>query len=666
MKKRIISLTLILVTGNLFAQRYYDSLQQAFAASKEDTNKVKILYYFATWFESTNPDSNYYYSQQSLHLSEKLDYPKGAFFAGEAQFFSVNSRADYITSLRIALHCIELSKSVEDPNQRLITDEFAQSMLIIVSKEMKIPIEGMSDRKINSLIYTDGDFAARLDLIIASRFLNNHYYDSAIKYFELALHNSQIGSYNARYSCLYTAIYANELLKFGDYASAMKYFQIGIKLAEYYNNIYTKTRIFKDLVKYYMMSAKPDSAIYFGRQAIDLAYKYSFGDYAAEAGDSLANIFEGRHQPDSALRYSKVSRLANDSIFSSKQTQNFRIVMEENIRKQAEVEAAREKFQNKVKLYASLSAFAIVLLVSGILYRNNRQKQKANIVLVQQREEISRQRSKAEEALNELKSTQAQLIQREKMASLGEMTAGVAHEIQNPLNFVNNFAELNDELLDEMEHEFKSGHTTEGFEIAENIRQNMAKINQHGKRADDIVRGMLEHSRSSTGKKESVDLNAMVEEYLNLSYHGIRAKEKEFNCQINFIPDPKLPKINLVASDIGRVLLNLYSNAFYSINQKLLKQSLDYKRLLIVSTKSLNSSSGAGVEIRIRDNGVGIPKKIENKIFQPFFTTKPTGQGTGLGLSLSYDIITKEHGGTLEVDSVEGEYAEFIIQMPVQ
>ena len=322
------------------------------------------------------------------------------------------------------------------------------------------------------------------------------------------------------------------------------------------------------------------------------------------------------------------------------------------------------KFRNQLRMYGLLAIAIIFLLLLIFYFRTSRLRKKNNALLEKQNQSL-------EKAFKDLKTTQAQLIQREKMASLGEMTAGVAHEIQNPLNFVNNFSELNTELLDEMEHEFKSGHTSEGFALTESIKQNMTKINQHGKRADAIVKGMLQHSRISTGQKELTDLNALAEEYLNLCYHGIRAREKDFVCQVNFNPDPSLLMINIVPQDIGRVFLNLFNNAFYSMKEKplALKGNKDHHPSLTVSTRYINYPSGAGgaagsIEIRVRDNGMGIPAKIIDKIFQPFFTTKPTGQGTGLGLSLSYDIITKEHGGTIAVDSKEGEYAEFVILIP--
>ena len=272
---------------------------------------------------------------------------------------------------------------------------------------------------------------------------------------------------------------------------------------------------------------------------------------------------------------------------------------------------------------------------------------------------------KLNSTLNSLKKTQTQLIQAEKMASLGELTAGIAHEIQNPLNFVNNFSEVSVELANELKDEVKQSSLSEKEKkelekLVDDLVQNQQKINFHGKRADGIVKGMLMHSRSSSGQKEPTDINALADEYLRLSYHGLRAKDKTFNAAFKTDFDADLPKVNVVSQDIGRVILNLFTNAFYSVTEKKKQLNGEYEPTVSVTTK-MNDGK---VEVRVRDNGMGIQQKVIDKIYQPFFTTKPGGQGTGLGLSLSYDIVTKGHGGQMMVETKEGEYAEFIIQLP--
>jgi PAS domain S-box-containing protein len=276
-------------------------------------------------------------------------------------------------------------------------------------------------------------------------------------------------------------------------------------------------------------------------------------------------------------------------------------------------------------------------------------------------------KNQVEHALAELKATQSQLIQSEKMASLGQLTAGIAHEIQNPLNFVNNFSELSNELMEEMKEELAVGNMQLANEIACDILQNLEKINHHGKRAADIVKGMLQHSRTSTGQKEPTEINALADEYLRLSYHGMRARDKSFTADFKTEFDPNLPKINVIPQDIGRVLLNLINNAFYAVAEKQRRLQKtptgpeeNHKPTVTVSTKNL----GEWIQISVIDNGPGIPEEIKNKIFQPFFTTKPTGEGTGLGLSLSYDIIVKLHGGEIKVNSALDAGTEFIIVLP--
>jgi signal transduction histidine kinase len=287
--------------------------------------------------------------------------------------------------------------------------------------------------------------------------------------------------------------------------------------------------------------------------------------------------------------------------------------------------------------------------------------------------------SKIEKTLTDLKQTQTQLIQSEKMASLGELTAGIAHEIQNPLNFVNNFSEVSTELVDEMNAELATGNLQGATEISQDLKQNLEKINHHGKRAGDIVKGMLQHSRSSSGVKEPTDINALADEYLRLAYHGLRAKDKSFNATTKTDFDPSIGNANVIPQDIGRVILNLITNAFYAVSERSKSGISGYEPTVVVSTR-LESGTHAGIigitniiKIIVKDNGKGIPKKVLDKIFQPFFTTKPTGQGTGLGLSLSYDIV-KAHGGELQVETKEarpddpvgrGEGSEFIIYLPV-
>ena len=292
------------------------------------------------------------------------------------------------------------------------------------------------------------------------------------------------------------------------------------------------------------------------------------------------------------------------------------------------------------------------------------QKDKLEELVNERTAEILKQKDDLQQALTNLRETQALLIQSEKMASLGELTAGIAHEIQNPLNFVNNFSEVNTELIEELKSERLKPKAERDealeVEILNDIKQNLEKINHHGKRADAIVKGMLQHSRISTGVKGPTDINALADEYLRLAYHGLRAKDKSFNADMRTDFDESIPKINIVAQDVGRVILNLITNAFYAVNAAKALKGRDYDPTVWVSTKKENGK----ILVKVRDNGTGIPDNVKDKIFHPFFTTKPAGEGTGLGLSLSYDIINA-HGGKIKADSKQGEGTEFTVELPV-
>ncbi|HEX4852119.1 MAG TPA: ATP-binding protein, partial [Puia sp.] len=403
--------------------------------------------------------------------------------------------------------------------------------------------------------------------------------------------------------------------------------------------------IFNNMADLYKKQKQVDSSIHYAKLGLKEAGLIDFKQQTLVAYNLLAELYETT-DPKEAVRYYKMAADAKDSLYGTGNIQAIETIANQEEEHKKEIEAANIANQNKLKQYALLAGLGIFLIAALILFRNNKQKQQANKVL--------------ESTLSNLKSTQAQLIQSEKMASLGELTAGIAHEIQNPLNFVNNFSELNIEMLLEMKQEIDKGNYPEVKSIADNLTENEHKISHHGKRADSIVKGMLQHSKTSTGQKELTNINALADEYLRLSYHGLRAKDKDFNADMKTDFDKTVGNINIVPQDIGRVLLNLYNNAFYSVNEKRKAHMDGYKPTVSVITKKIDER----VELRVKDNGTGIPQREVDKIFQPFFTTKPTGQGTGLGLSLSYDII-RAHGGEIKVETKEGESAEFIISLPV-
>ena len=446
---------------------------------------------------------------------------------------------------------------------------------------------------------------------------------------------------------------------------ALQYFRAGMQSALKNNALsFTCWGNFA-LSKLYLQEKNPDSSLYYAKKTFESFLFSANLSNVFTIGDVYANLFKSyqlRNQFDSAYKYQGLTLAANDSINKNriKSLADFQnLGFKEQIRLR-DVEKEKLEYQSKIRMYAMLTGIGIFMLIAFLLYRNNRNRKKVNVQLLKQKEEIEHQKKNVEETLVELKSTQSQLIQSEKMASLGELTAGIAHEIQNPLNFVNNFSEVNKELLAELNEEIEKGNYQDVKSIAKDVIDNEEKINHHGKRADAIVKGMLQHSRSSSGVKEPTDINALCDEYLRLSYHGLRAKDKSFNATVKTDFDETIGNINIIPQDIGRVVLNLINNAFYAVTEKKKEADDDFEPTVLVCTKKINSK----VEIKVSDNGNGIPQKILDKIFQPFFTTKPTGQGTGLGLSLSYDIITKGHGGELKVETKESEGSKFIIQLP--
>ena len=434
----------------------------------------------------------------------------------------------------------------------------------------------------------------------------------------------------------------------------------------YSKNIATRSAL--RLSQNYLQLNKIDSAYYYAKYLLDTLSSLGYSNFEVDLGVAYKNLYEcfiRMNKRDSAFKYAQMALIASDSLYNSRiknLTEFQQLLFSENKRIEALENARSEKISRWTNL-AAISFSVLIGFIAILLYRNVRQSKLANANLLSQKEKL-------QQALDQLKSTQSQLIQSEKMASLGELTAGIAHEIQNPLNFVNNFSEVSAELVDEMKSEIKKGNYDEVNVIADDVKQNLEKINHHGQRAADIVNGLLQHSRSCSGVKEPTDINALADEYFRLAFHGLRAKDKTFNATMKTDFDETIGNINIIPQDIGRVILNLITNAFYAVNEKSKQGIADYEPTVSVSTKRLNDK----VEIKVTDNGNGIPANILDKIFQPFFTTKPTGQGTGLGLSLSYDIVTKGHGGELKVETLyaqaaaqagkEGKGSTFIVSLP--
>ena len=492
-------------------------------------------------------------------------------------------------------------------------------------------------------------------------------YDSAIRYLEMALELSD-GTIDATFPLTQLG-QINAAL--GNFQKAYSFHKRALDISENLGAKFELTQSLLGLAKTQRKQGKFEEAINTLERAKSLAIEIDAKNELLDAYSNLAEIEAQIGNYKAAYENEINTKIVKEEIAKSsteQMIQQLQFEFELN-KKEAEIELLQKDtelknaavFNQRLIILASLGGLLIFIAISVYLFRNNLNKQKANRLLQAQKEEIDAQREKVEDAFDQLKSTQAQLIQAEKMASLGELTAGIAHEIKNPLNFVKNFSEISNELIDEMKIELDEGDKKAAMEIADDIKLNLSKIIQHGKRADSIVQGMLEHSRTSLGEKSETDINALADEYLRLALHGIKAKDNSFNAELKTEFEPNLPKIDIVSQDIGRVLVNLVNNAFYAVRERIKREEAGYKPTVTLSTK-INDGK---VLISVKDNGTGIPDSIKDKIFQPFFTIKPTGQGTGLGLSLSYDIV-KAHGGELKVESKEGEGTCFSIQLPIQ
>jgi signal transduction histidine kinase len=493
--------------------------------------------------------------------------------------------------------------------------------------------------------------------VVGSVYGKNNQPDSAILYAKKAYEWGNDGS-----GTLY--VLGSAYSKKNNYDSAMFYYRAGLPAAVQDHTEIDLIDIYNGISIVKKAQGNIDSAAWYAKKALTEKVGRTYPLGLLRSANMLADLYQSENNDDSTLKYLRVSISLKDSLFNRGKTIAIQNLAFKEEQKQKEIAASKLKYQNRLKMYALLGGLAALLVIAFILLRNNRRKQKAFALLQKQKQEIDIQKAKVEKTLDELKRTQAQLVQSEKMASLGELTAGIAHEIQNPLNFVNNFSDVNKELLEELKGEAEKGNIEEIKAIANDVINNEEKINHHGKRADAIVKNMLQHSRTSGATKELTDINKLADEYLRLSYHGSRAKDKSFNADFKTELDNSIGKINVIPQDIGRVLLNLFNNAFYATNEKLKaegsKLNAGYKPLVLVRTKKLDDK----IQISVEDNGNGIPQKVIDKIFHPFFTTKPTGQGTGLGLSLAYDII-KAHSGEIKVETKEEEGSEFIINLPV-
>ncbi len=618
---------------------HVDKLKRELAIAKNDSSKALIMTQLAEAYRDRVTDTCFYYAQNALELSRRIGYPAGEAKALLALSHYFHNRGNLTQGLELGLKALEIAKKYD------LRYDQAFAMIRIGNVYMSLK-----------------DYHEALKYFHQTRQLTKNSPDSFIYAVTFWRAADAYDNLNMTDSALYNAKKAEDTAK----GMGNKFILNGIShilgnvyakkgndhlALQYYHKNLTATSLV-NLATFFRNRGKIDSAIYYANRAYESSLSNSIKQAELSSATLLSSLYES-NEPQKALYFLKVAMNARDSLYGAEKVLAVKSIAFKEKEKENEILMAQMNYRSKVKFYTSLAGLAVVMIIALLLFRNIRNERKANTLLTQQKNEIVK-------TLSDLKTTQTQLIQSEKMASLGELTAGIAHEIQNPLNFVNNFSEINSELVEEMQQEIDNGNTREVKAIADEIKKNEEKIIYHGKRADAIVKNMLQHSRASTGEKQPTDINALVDECLRLSYHGLRAKDKSFKTKLETHLDPSVERVNAVPQDISRVLINLFNNALYSVTEK--KKHFDgaFEPKVLVSTKQHNRQ----VEVHVRDNGFGIPQNIIDKIYQPFFTTKPTGEGTGLGLSMSYDII-KAHGGEMKVETKEGEGAEFIIELPI-
>ena len=622
--------------------RFIDSLKNKLRESIEDTNMVRTSMTIADAYVWSQPDTALSYAKTSLALAEKLNDTLGQIFNLGTLAYIYSMRRNDSLALSNAFRSVHMTEK-SSPNFKMYS--FGDIAIVFYNiGEYRQAIRYAY--KLQDLVDTNGFYFS--NTMIGKSFYQLNEIDSAEKHLQKAYKTAVSKNWSTNVQVLFLGHIDR---KKGDYIHAISNYRNSI------NSSLNRDFILRDAIEGYLglaqtfqLTDQRDSAIWYSQKAFSTANANSFPAQSLDASILLKDMYTKIGAIDSAFKYQGIALSLKDSLFNQGRIRAGQNLSFNEFQRQAAiktaVEAEKIKYQNRIRTYVLLAGLGLFVIIGLLLYRNNRQKHKANIVL--------------QTTLANLKSTQSQLIQSEKMASLGELTAGIAHEIKNPLNFVNNFSEVNSELIDEMHHEIEKGNLSDVKAIATSIKDNQQKITYHGKRADDIVKSMLQHSRSSSSLKEPTDINALADEYLRLAYHGLRAKDKMFDATTKTDFDGSIGNINIIPQDIGRVILNLITNAFYAVSEKKKQLGVSYEPTVSVSTKKMSGK----VEIKVKDNGNGISHKVLDKIFQPFFTTKPTGQGTGLGLSLSYDIVNA-HGGELKVETKEAIGSEFIINLPI-
>jgi len=659
--KRAVTLTLLLFTFFTAAaqRKQIDSLKKLLAAAPEDTTKALLYGKLGNLYLDSKPDSAMLLYRQEEQLSRKLNFLRGEASAinNEGNVFDVTG--NYPKALSFYLAALKIDEKRNKPRAIAAVlgnigtvyaaeGDYRQGINYYL-RAKKLAESVHNDQALSIELLDLGDRYEKLDILDSALVYTQEGYTMGVKVKDADLTGAALNNLGN----IYVKMHKPGLALY-NYRKGKPYLvQAGDDDAICVTTL--------GMAKIFRQQGQQDSAMYYARRSIAAGWHGGFTPRVLAASQFLSTYFKEQGRLDSAYHYLEVSVTAKDSLFSQEKNRAVQNLSLAERQRQEDIAEQGASNRAAIRFYLLMAVIVFLVVMAVVFWRNNRRKEKANRLLSKQKQEIEEQRDQTNKALSELKLTQNQLVQSAKMASLGELTAGIAHEIQNPLNFVNNFSEVNRELLVEMKEEIDKGDLEEVRAIANDLIQNEEKINHHGKRADFIVKGMLEHSRTNTGEKQLTDMNVLCDEFLKLSYHGLRAKDKSFNAEMITHFDSRLPKVNVSQQDMGRVMLNLFNNAFYAVNQKQKMVKDGYKPEVSVTTFSENGN----IFIKVKDNGNGIPDAIKDKIMQPFFTTKPTGEGTGLGLSLTYDMVVKGHGGSILVNSVEGEGSEFIILLPL-
>jgi|GEM_PF-294394 len=678
-RRSLFILVLFLGPTMAFAQHSKpDSLRDELVAARTNQDKLAGLIALMNYYYEDNRDSALYYVEKAMPIAKKSDMLLYAAIL-DSKGYQLMREGKFPKSFICLQEALEIAANPQYEKSTLFYLRFKG----FTAHKARLDVVASIHQHLGHLLGNTNYFRGQIDQ-----------YRQAKQYSQQAGNTARLGNLNMSLGKVYitlnrldsamifekkaetlfkqnggdpylTNVYLNLAAIFskkGDKVAELKYVRRALNNGGKLNINARRISSYTYLSGYYITAKHADSALYYAKRALaalQVEHSHNFNS----VNDLFYKAYRLKGNIDSAYKYQSLVLTGNDSTYNStiKNLSDFQQLAFKDQLRLRDIEKQKELDETKNRTYILFAVVGVFLLLTLIFYRNYLQKQKANKLLNQQKQEIESQRDDLTEALAELKSAQQQLIQSEKMASLGELTAGIAHEIQNPLNFVNNFSEVNTELIDEMQQEIEKGDYEEVKAIASDIKDNQQKISQHGKRADFIVKGMLQHSRTSTGERQLTNVNVLADEFFKLSFHGLRAKDKSFNAVLTTHFDDTLPQVNIVQQDIGRVLLNLFNNSFYAVNEKVTMAGDDYKPEVTVSSSLENNK----VIIKVRDNGMGIPDAIKEKIMQPFFTTKPAGEGTGLGLSLSYDIVVKGHGGRIEIDTKVNEYTAMIIHLPI-